>query len=267
MHVLASVRHALDGSMLPIALRIGQQVTLTAPMKAQYVEIYFRCYPSQETAGLGTGSSSNDHGSFCSTVTRSSWLMIRLCNAFLPQQHGAARGVRGTALERCCSLSDSILVVKGYPTPREALVASLHTRSLRGRWEGATSAAERRHWEGCASSDCGLSFASPFVACTHFAYDDTNHIPGTAASRQATTSYSNSQNIPTSPGGSVTQQWQPALIQWEARLSEDILIADTPSSQTSLSFSLRARQLVGDDATPGGSALTLGQLPVNFVRA
>jgi hypothetical protein len=34
--LLASVRHALDGSM-PIALRIVQQVTLTAPMKAQYV--------------------------------------------------------------------------------------------------------------------------------------------------------------------------------------------------------------------------------------
>jgi hypothetical protein len=147
--------------------------------------------------------------------------MIRVCDgpvvlhALLQQQHEAARGVgallwNGAAL----SFSDSRLVVEGFPIPRGALDASLHTHHLRKRGGGsATNAAERRHWEGCASSECGLTraFASPLVACTQFAWDDTDHIPDTTTSRQAPTSIPVCRTSLLHPGGSVTKQWQPAL--------------------------------------------------------
>jgi hypothetical protein len=81
--------------------------------------------------------------------------------------------------------------------------------------ESATSAAERRHWEGCASSECGLTraFASPLVACKQFASDDTDHIPGTATSRQAPSSIPLRRGSLLHPGGSGTQQWQLGLRQ------------------------------------------------------
>jgi hypothetical protein len=112
------------------------------------------------------------------------------------------------------SFSDDRLVVEGYPIPRGALDASLHTRRLRKRGGGsAIRAAERKHWEGCASSECGLTpaFASPLVACTQFAWDDTDHIQDTATSRQAPTSIPVCRTSLLHPGGSVTKQWQPAL--------------------------------------------------------
>jgi hypothetical protein len=156
-------------------------------------------------------------------VTHSSCLILRVCDgpvvlhALLQQQHGAAKEGRGTLWNGAAvSFSDGRLVVEGYPIPRGALGASLHTRRLRERGGGsATSAAERRHWEVCASSECGLTraFASPLVACTQFAWDDTDHIPDAATTRQAPTSISNPicRTSLLHPGGGGTQRWQPAL--------------------------------------------------------
>jgi hypothetical protein len=62
-------------SVLPIPLQTGRQVTRTAPMKVQHVAINFKLCSGQEPAVLGTGSSSSDHGRFCSTATHQSWLM------------------------------------------------------------------------------------------------------------------------------------------------------------------------------------------------
>jgi hypothetical protein len=98
MSIPASVSHALDGGMLPTALRVWRQLTRTALMKTQYVVIELRCYPSQETAVLGTGSSIRDHGSFCSTVARSSWSSMPYFDSSMEQPGGV-----GALLERCCS--------------------------------------------------------------------------------------------------------------------------------------------------------------------
>jgi hypothetical protein len=146
MHIPASGRHALDGSMLPSALRMERQVTLTAPMRAQFGMIGFGGYSRQETNVRGTGSGRSDHRSYCSTTTRSSWLMIRMCDgplvlhAVLPKQQGAARGVRGTESERCCCFSDGRMVAEGYPIPRGALEAILHaSRLVRHKRQGPSS--------------------------------------------------------------------------------------------------------------------------------
>jgi hypothetical protein len=98
-------------------------------------------------AVLGTGSSSSDHGRFCSIATCSSLLMIRVCDGMWSSMmyfHSSMKQPGGAGALHCCfSSSDSRLVVESYLKPRDALDASLHTRRVRVKSGGsATRAAE-----------------------------------------------------------------------------------------------------------------------------
>jgi hypothetical protein len=184
MHKEASGRHALDCSMLPIPLRIGRPPdTLTAPMKAQYVVIGFRCYSSQLTAVI---ANSSDYGSLCSTVTNhpgnpgcamAQWSSMPYFHSSMKQPGGVgALHWNGAPF----FFSDGRLVVENYPIPCEALDASLHTRGFGERVGGVPQVPQNQQaLGGMCFLKCGLplAVASPLVACTltvaQFASADT----------------------------------------------------------------------------------------------
>jgi hypothetical protein len=112
------------------------------------------------------------------------------------------------------SFGDGGLAVEGYPTPRGALDASLHTRRLRERGEGVSQAPQNADiGRDVLPQNVGCQSFRISLACSQFASDDTGHIPDTATSRQAPTSIPVCRTSLLHPGGSVTQEWQPALKQ------------------------------------------------------
>jgi hypothetical protein len=146
------------------------------------------------------------------------WSPMPYCHSSMEQPGGVvALHWNGAAV----SFSDGRLVAEGCPIPREALDATLHTRRLRERGGGsATTAAE--------PAGIGRDILPQNVDCCVLSHLLWWHVHSSA--RMTLITYQ-AQQLPVRPpplflfavhpGSSISQQWQPALRQWETRPSED----------------------------------------------